>query len=91
MASETQLDFKNLSGNINASKILAMIFGIYGGIFGFEHGIGEILQGNSTIENIKFYAYKSPGLPFPFGREPAMTLIPIYLITGINNHHGFCA
>ncbi len=68
---------------VNASWITASIVGAFGGILGFEHGIGEILHGNSTITSILINAYKAPGLPFPIGVEPAMTIIPNYLLTGI--------
>lgn len=68
---------------VDATSAFARTFGIYGGFFAFEHGIGEILQGNAAITGTRIYAYGPPGLPFPFGREPAMTLIPNYLATGI--------
>jgi hypothetical protein len=69
--------------DLNASRLIATIFGIYGGFFGFEHGIGEVLQGNVPTDGVRIYAYSAPGLPFPFGREPALTIVPTYLISGI--------
>lgn len=69
--------------NFNASRITASVFGVFGGILGLEHGIGEILQGNAAAATTVINAYKAPGLLFPFGVEPAMTLIHNYLITGI--------
>ncbi len=74
------LDFKK---GINASRITASSFGVLGGILGLEHGIGEILHGNIAITTTVINAYTGKGLPFPFGVEPAMTIIPNYLITGI--------
>jgi len=66
----------------NPGSVVSSILGIYGGLLGFEHGIGEILQGNLAVPDIKINAYGSAGLPFPFGHEPAMTLLPTYLVTG---------
>jgi hypothetical protein len=66
-----------------AARTLSSILGVYGGFLGFEHGIGEMLQGNLAVPAIRINAYGSAGLPFPFGHEPAMTLLPTYLTTGI--------
>lgn len=49
-----------------------------------EHGLFETLQGNIVPKGIKILAVGPPGLPFPFGHEPAMTLIPNFLVTGIS-------
>ena len=65
------------------ARTVSSILGIYGGFLGFEHGIGEILQGNLAVPTIRINAYGSAGLPFPFGHEPAMTLLPTFLLTGI--------
>jgi hypothetical protein len=67
----------------SASGIIAAALGVYGGFFGMGHGVGEIIQGNTLIKNIRIYALGAPGLPFPFGREPAMTLLPTYLSAGV--------
>ena len=66
----------------SASRMVFSILGVYGGFLGFEHGIGEILQGNYAISTRQINAYGSAGLPFPFGHEPAMTFLPTYLLTG---------
>jgi hypothetical protein len=65
------------------ARTVSSILGVYGGFLGFEHGIGEILQGNLAVPTIRINAYGSAGLPFPFGHEPAMTLLPTFLLTGI--------
>lgn len=72
-----------IRSNFNASKLTAILFSVFGGLFGLEHGIGEILQGNISTPGLKIYAYSAPGLAFPFGREPALTVVPNYLISGI--------
>ena len=69
--------------NFNASKFTAILFSIFGAFFGLEHGIGEVLQGNISTQGLKIYAYSAPGLVFPFGREPALSVVPNYLISGI--------
>ena len=60
----------------------AGVYGIYAGILGGEHGFFKALQGNTATAHIRVFAV-SWELPFPFGHEPAMTLIPNFLATGI--------
>ena len=48
-----------------------------------EHGYFETLRGNLAPRGRKILAVGPPGLPFPFGHEPAMTLILNFLVTGI--------
>lgn len=60
----------------------AGVYGIYAGILGAEHGLFEALQGNIATAHLRVFA-ASWELPFPFGHEPAMTLIPNFLATGI--------
>jgi len=67
----------------SAARTVSSILGVYGGFLGFEHGIGEILQGNIAVPAMRINAYGSAGLPFPFGHEPAMTLLPTYLLSGL--------
>jgi hypothetical protein len=47
-----------------------------------EHGFFETLQGNVAPKGPRIMAAGFE-LPFPFGHEPAMTLISNFLITGI--------
>ncbi len=69
--------------NTSALRTTASVFGVYAGLLGMEHGLFETLQGNVVPKGIKILAVGPPGLPFPFGHEPAMTLIPNFLVTGI--------
>ena len=69
--------------NRNALSATASVFGVYAGLLGMEHGFFETLQGNVAPQGIKILAVAPPGLPFPFGHEPAMTLVPNFLLTGI--------
>ena len=69
--------------NTSALRTTASVFGVYAGLLGMEHGFFETLQGNVATKGMKILAVGPPGLPFPFGHEPAMTLIPNFLLTGI--------
>ncbi len=60
----------------------AGVYGIYAGVLGGEHGFFEALQGNTATAHLRVFAVAWE-LPFPFGHEPAMTLIPNFLATGI--------
>lgn len=68
--------------NIDAVKTTASVFGVYGGLLGIEHGYFETLQGNVVPKGLKILA-STRELPFPFGHEPAITVIPSFLVTGI--------
>lgn len=72
------------TGNgVNAMCVTASIFGAYGGLLGMEHGFFETLQGDVTAPGMRILAVGSGELPFPFGHEPAMTVIPNFQMTGI--------
>ena len=60
--------------------ILASALGIFAGLCGASHGPGEILQGNVVPSELMIQAW--PRLT-ALGGEPAMTIIPSYLITGV--------
>lgn len=52
------------------------------GLAGIEHGIGETLQGNRAPDGIVIESW--PGAVFRIlGGEPAMTIVPNLLVTGI--------
>jgi len=67
----------------NATKVFASTFGAIMALAGIEHGIGEILQGNVAPSGIMILSW--PESPFfrRLGGEPAMTIIPNLLVTGI--------
>jgi len=69
--------------SIDAVRVTVAVFGTYAGLLGMEHGYFETLQGNVAPTTLKIMAVSGPGLPFPFGHEPAMTLVPNFLVTGI--------
>jgi hypothetical protein len=68
--------------DIGALRATASVFGVYAGLLGMEHGYFEILQGNVVPSGTRIRASSSE-LPFPFGHEPAMTIVPNFLVTGI--------
>ena len=65
---------------MNKLKVAASALGIFTGLGGASHGPGEMLQGNVAPSNIVFQAW--PSLTALAG-EPAMTIIPNLLVTGI--------
>ncbi len=71
------------SHNISAVSATAAVFGVYAGILGMEHGYFETLQRNAVPKGLKIMAVSPSELPFPFGHEPAMTVVPSFLVTGI--------
>ena len=70
--------------SIKAVRVTAAVFGVYAGLLGMDHGYFETIQGNVVPTALKIMAVSGPGLPFPFGHEPAMTLVPNFLVTGIS-------
>ena len=67
----------------SATRFMVTGMGVIFGIVGIQHGVLEILQGNIPTGSILIDAI-GPGLELWEGaREPAITLIPNFLITGI--------
>jgi hypothetical protein len=69
-----------------ATHIVAASFGILAGIAGLEHGYFEILQGNTRLDNMMFFPSMGPPCaPEKIWNacEPAMSILPNFLITGI--------
>jgi len=67
----------------NATRLLTTTFGVIMGLAGIEHGIGEILQGSTAPAGIMILSW--PESPFfrTVAGEPAMTIVPNLLATGI--------
>jgi hypothetical protein len=68
-----------------ATRILASLLGVFAGIGGPEHGVFEIIRGNVRPETIVFASMGPPCQPEEVWHacEPAMSVIPNYLVTGI--------
>jgi hypothetical protein len=69
--------------NFSAARLVASIFGVLAGIGGITHGIGETLQGNVAPSGITMNSWTVGPIATNMGGEPAMTIIPNLLITGV--------
>lgn len=72
----------NLIMNAAAKKIAAT-FGVLGGLGGVVHGIGEVLQGNISPSGFFISSWAQGPIATYLDGDPAITLIPNLLITGI--------
>jgi hypothetical protein len=61
-------------------EVAASALGIFAGLGGASHGLGEILQGNTAPNGVMIKAW--PELT-ALGGEPAMTIVPSLLGTGV--------
>jgi hypothetical protein len=68
-----------------ATRIVASAFGVFAGFGGPEHGYFEILQGHVRPDTLMIAAIGPPCDPKKVWNlcEPAMTVIPSFLMTGI--------
>jgi hypothetical protein len=67
----------------SAAKATAVIFGVLAGLGGLTHGIGEVLQGNVKPDGIIINSWTQGPIATNMGGEPAMTIVPNLLATGI--------
>jgi len=69
----------------NPLRITTAFLGIYAGLIAIQHGIFEILQGNTAPDGLMFNAIGPPCQMEMVWHAcfPAMTLIPNLLVTGI--------
>ena len=68
-----------------AGRITASVLGLFAGGASIEHGIYEILRGNLRPEGLMINSMGPPCQPEAVWHrcEPAMTILPSFLITGI--------
>ncbi len=66
-----------------AKQTIVSVFGTLMGLAGIEHGIGEILQGNTPPSGIMFLSWPEAKFFASVNGEPAMSIVPNLLITGI--------
>lgn len=67
----------------NATKLIVSTLGTLAGLAGVEHGIGETLQGNVAPDGMVIVAWPGAGPFSVLAGEPAMTIVPNMLATGI--------
>ncbi len=71
------------SSRFPASRIMAMTYGIQCAFLGIMHGYLEILHGSTSTGGLLIDANSNIANSFYTGIEPALTVIPNFLITGI--------
>ena len=77
------MESKNALTNISATRIVASIVGVFGGLMGMEHGYFEKLQGNVAPRSMIIDAIGRQANSVFKGSEPALTIIPNFFVTGI--------
>jgi hypothetical protein len=77
------MEDKTTEPAFNAAKATAVIFGVLAGLGGLTHGIGEVLQGNVKPDGIIINSWTQGPIATNMGGEPAMTIVPNLLATGI--------
>ena len=66
-----------------ATMRLSLILGILAGIMGIEHGIGEVLEGYRSTDGVFILSWPNSAFFEIMAGEPAMTIVPNYLVTGL--------
>jgi uncharacterized membrane protein len=74
---------KRLKRNLRATRILASTVRAFAGVFGIEHGLFEILQGNIARNGLIIDAVGHQANNMFQGSEPALTIIPNFFVTGV--------
>jgi len=70
--------------NLNATHVIAAAIGVFLGLFsGINHGFFELLQGNQPTDGLVIDAIGEAQRFWSLGGEPAFTLIPNFMLTGI--------
>jgi len=68
---------------IRATRIVVATLGVLVGLAGIEHGVGEILQGSVRPQGLAIQSWAHSQAFQILGGEPAMTVIPNLLVTGV--------
>jgi len=70
--------------NLNATRVIATVTGVFFGLLsGVNHGIFEILQGNTPTNGPVIFAIGEAQRFWVEGHEPAFTIVPNFMLTGI--------
>jgi hypothetical protein len=62
--------------NFDAERMVATTFGVFAGIGGLTHGIGEMLQGNVRPSGLMIASWTQGPIAVHMGGDPAMTVVP---------------
>lgn len=65
------------------TRLVVSALGVIAGLAGIEHGIGELLQGNTTPGGLVFQSWPTSEVMRSFSGEPAMSVIPNLPASGI--------
>jgi hypothetical protein len=74
---------RTVSPDFSASRAVASIWGFLAGFGALVHGIGEVNQGNVAPDGIIIFSWTTGPIATNMGGEPAMTLVPSLLFSGI--------
>ncbi len=66
-----------------ATRIIVTTIGIILAIAGLDHGIFEILQGNTPTQGLLIQAIGPAQRMWHYGSEEAITILPTFLLTGL--------
>jgi hypothetical protein len=77
------MENKDALAHINASRVVASAWGVLAGLGGLTHGVGEVLQGNVMPDGVVIFSWIQGPIATNLGGEPAMTIIPNLLVTGV--------
>jgi hypothetical protein len=70
--------------DLNATRVIATTIGVVLGLFsGVNHGIFEVLQGNTPTTGLVIHAIGEAQRFWPKGTEDAFTIIPNFMVTGV--------
>lgn len=78
-----QMRSENALTRVNGARLVATLFGLLAGLGGITHGIGEVLQGNIVPSGIIIDSWTQGPIATNMGGEPAMTIVPNLLVTGL--------
>lgn len=68
----------------SATRITATTIGVFFGLFSsINHGIFELLQGNQPTGSLVFNAIGESQRFWPEGTEPALSIVPNFIFTGL--------
>ena len=67
----------------SARRILVGGLGAFVALAGLEHGVGEVLQGSVAPAGVMFPSWPASAFFRILGGEPAMSIVPNMLVTGI--------